>query len=155
VSTAFHSPLVAGAVQPFREFLDQCGIGRYTVPFYSNLDGSIQPAEPGILRERLSRQIAEPVRFQSLVYRVYAGGCRTFIEVGPGSVLTSLVTGILADRQHHAIALDRPQVHGVAALWHGLGQLSALGFRLNWSQLRARHQVEAAIPHGSDRFTIR
>ena len=154
VSTAFHSPLVAGAVQPFREFLDQCGIGRCGVPFYSNFDGSTHPAEPESLRERLARQIAEPVRFHRMVERMHEDGVRTFIEVGPGSVLTSLVTGILAERPHHAIALDRPQTHGVVSLWHGLGQLSALGFRLNWNELRARHQVEAAIPRGADRFTI-
>ncbi len=154
VSTAFHSPLVGEAVRPFRDFLEACPIDRCSVPFYSNFDGSPHPQEPAELRERLARQIAEPVRFQGMVERMYLDGVRTFIEVGPGSVLTSLVGGILFERPHQAIALDRSRTHGVVSLWHGLAQMAALGFPLKWSELRKRHQVEAARSRSSDRFVI-
>ncbi len=155
VSTAFHSPLVRPAVRPFQDFLKTCKMERRALPVYSNFDGGLFAEDPKRLQERLAKQLSHPVRFQPMVERMYADGVRTFIEVGPSAVLTSLVGAILADRPHEAIALDRPRAHGVTSLWHGLGQMAALGIPMNWRALRERHQVEKASAQGADRFAIR
>ncbi len=154
VSTAFHSPLVAEAVAPFGDFLETCEIGPYTVPFYSNFDGGLHPADADGLRERVARQIARPVHFARMVERMYEDGVRTFLEVGPGSVLTSLVDAILQGRPHSAIAMDKASAHGVVSLWHALGQLAALGYPLDWQGLRAGQRVEVAPQHAAGRFLI-
>ncbi len=155
VSTAFHSPLVAEAVAPFRDFLETCEIGPGSVPMYSNFDGGLHPADAGGLRERMARQIARPVHFARMVERMYEDGVRTFLEVGPGSVLTSLVSAILQGRPHSAIALDKASAYGVVSLWHALGEMAALGYPLDWRALRAEDRVEAAPPPAAGRFLIR
>jgi acyl transferase domain-containing protein len=95
-----------------------------------------------------------PVRFASLVDRMYEDGVRTFVDVGPGSMVGPLVKGILGERPHRTIALDAPRTHGVTSLWHALGQLASLGVPMDWSALRARHQVETAPDSGTGRFVI-
>ena len=155
VSTAFHSPLVAEAVAPFRDFLDTCEIAPCSLPMYSNFDGGLHPADAGGLRERMARQIARPVHFARMIERMYEDGVRTFLEVGPGSVLTSLVSAILQGRPHTAIALDKASAHGVVSLWHALGEMAALGYALDWCALRAEDRVEAAPQPAAGRFLIR
>ena len=58
------------------------------------------------MRRLLAAQLARPVRFVEQVEAMYASGARTFVEVGPGAVLTGLVGKILAGRPHRAINLD-------------------------------------------------
>ena len=155
VSTAFHSPLVAEAVAPFREFLDVSKISRCSLPFYSNFDGEPHPADSEAVRERLADQIARPVHFHRMIERMYQDGVRTFVEVGPGSVLTSLAGAILDGRPHAAIALDRSSTNGLVSLWHALGEMAALGYPLDWSALRTGERLEAAPRTEADRFRIR
>jgi acyl transferase domain-containing protein/NADP-dependent 3-hydroxy acid dehydrogenase YdfG/acyl carrier protein len=153
VSTAFHSPLVAPAAGAFREHLEDCVISHSGLPFYANFDGALHPAEPSALRDRLADQVSSSVRFHEMVERMYKDGIRTFVEVGPSAVLSSLVKSILGDRPYSAIALDRQGTDGVVALWHGLGQLAVLGVPMNWSALRAQHDIQPE-PRGQEKKFI-
>ena len=105
VGAAFHSPAVAAAVRPFADALVsaawQCG-----APVYANTTAAPYPADGGAARHLLANQIARPVDFIGEVERLYADGARSFLEVGPGSVLTGLVGQILHGRSFEARALD-------------------------------------------------
>jgi acyl transferase domain-containing protein len=129
VSAAFHSPLVAGAERGLAEFLEAIPFrdGRFAV--YANTTAAPYPADAPSARQILAGQVARPVEFVKQIRRMYDDGARTFVEVGPGSVLTGLVRGILDERPHCAISLDassgkRPGMYDLAAL---LAQLAALG----------------------------
>ena len=67
------------------------------------------------------------MRFVETVNALYESGVRTFVEVGPGAVLTGLVTAILGTRPHRAIALDRKGRDGVQTLLTGLARLAGAG----------------------------
>ena len=146
VSTAFHSPLVAPAAGAFREHLEDCEIVDGDLPFYANFDGELHPVDATALRDRLADQVSSSVRFHEMVDRMYEDGVRTFVEVGPSAVLSGLVKSILGDRPYTAIPLDRQGANGVVALWHGLGQLAALGVPMNWAALRAQHDIQPQPP---------
>ena len=124
VATAFHSPVVAGGVAPFGAFLEGLAFAEPTLPVWS---GELAAPHGGDVREVLTRQIAEPVRWTQLVTNLADDGVTTFVEVGPGAVLTGLVGRILGDRAHRAIALDRKGKDGVTALLRGLARLAAAG----------------------------
>ena len=62
-------------------------------------------------------------------------GVTTFVEVGPGAVLSRLVTRILEGRPHLAVALDRPGVDGVASLHRALARLAADGRAVDFAAL--------------------
>ena len=151
VSTAFHSPLMQSAADAFGEYLKQLPVHVSSLPFYSNRDGAPHSAEARAIAEDLSRQIAAPVHFGEMIERMYADGVRTFLEVGPRDVLTSLVGSILEGRSHQAIALDRTVQGGLQAFWEGLGALAVSGVAMNWKNFRQGHRVstDLSLPNES------
>ncbi len=135
VATAFHSPLVAPSTVPFGKFLEGIAFTAPKIPAYSNAEAAAYPADPAAIRAMVGGQIAKSVRFVEMIEAMYAAGARTFVEVGPGSVLTDLVDRILGKRPHDAVATDRKGKNGVVMLWNALGSLSAAGVALDFTAL--------------------
>ncbi|MGF1465375.1 MAG: SDR family NAD(P)-dependent oxidoreductase [Sandaracinaceae bacterium] len=146
VATAFHSPLVEPAVEAFRRDLEGVAFQRPLVPVVRAATAAPYPADGTEARDALARQLAEPVRFVELVDALHAGGARTFVEVGPGRVLSGLVERILGERPHRAVPTDRPGTDGVRALYAALAELAAAGVPLTLSALDA----DVRPPSGRD-----
>ncbi len=90
VGGAFHSPLMAPAAETFRSFLAAAPLRDLPVPMISN--ATAQPTTSAEeLRELLARQLTGPVRWTESVRRMAELGVDTFIEVGPGTVLSGLI----------------------------------------------------------------
>src|ERR1019366_3270255 len=106
-----------------------------TIPVFANATAEAYPAAPAAVRELLASSIAKRVRFVDVVEAMYARGARTFVEVGPGAVLTSMIGRICGDRPHRAIALDRAGRHGVTSLWQGLAQVAVAGHAVDFPAL--------------------
>ncbi|MGA1780576.1 MAG: type I polyketide synthase, partial [Planctomycetota bacterium] len=98
VSAAFHSPAISGAREPFREVLRRVRLSPGSIPVYANSSAGRYPASEEAAKELLAGQIAEPVRFLDQVEAMVGDGVRTIVEVGPGSILSSLTRAILGDR---------------------------------------------------------
>ncbi len=135
VATAFHSGLVSGACEPFARFLSDVPFASPTIPVYSNALAAPHEAAPEALRSALASQIATEVRFVEMVEAMYAAGARTFLEVGPGSVLTGLLGRILDGRPHLAVNLDRKGRDGVESLQLALARLVAAGVTMSPAKL--------------------
>jgi acyl transferase domain-containing protein len=127
VATAFHSAVVADSAEPFLAFLQDVTVEGPGLPVYANSEAAPYPADPGTIRNLLAGQIAQPVRFVEQIEAMHAAGVRTFVEVGPGNVLTNLTGKILAGRPHRAIATDRRKKHDVTAFQLALAALVADG----------------------------
>jgi malonyl CoA-acyl carrier protein transacylase len=133
VATAFHSPVVAGSTEPFANFLADIDVNEPSLTVYANSTGAPYP-DAASVRPTLAAQIANPVRFVDIIEGMYADGVRTFVEVGPGKVLTGLSNKILGkDRPHLSVPLDMKGK--VGGLDHGLARIAAGGHRLNWLAL--------------------
>jgi acyl transferase domain-containing protein len=73
-----------------------------------------------------------PVRFMATVEAMYEqGGARIFLEIGPRRTLTGLVSQILGEREHQAMALDDGPRSGREQLAHVLAALHATGAPVN------------------------
>lgn len=123
VSGAFHSPLMRPARAQLEAAIATTAIVAPSLAVHANLDGRPYPQAPAAIARRLVEHLEQPVAFVAQVESLYASGIRTFLEVGPGHVLSGLVRRILGDRPHARIALDggmREMLEGVAAL-HALG----------------------------------
>ncbi len=137
VSAPFHSPAMKAATEPFAESLQKIEFKPSAVPVYANTTAAPYPDDPEEARRLLSEQLIRPVDFVGEILNLYKSGVRTFIEVGPKSVLTGLVRAILKDASVTAGAIDassgaRP---GLADLAKGLCRLAALGYPVrleNW-----------------------
>lgn len=91
VSAPFHCALMMPAQERLAADLAQIEFSNLGVPLVSNVDAA--PVRSGReARENLVRQVSQPVRWQESVERL-AGECgvSTFVEVGPGKVLSGLV----------------------------------------------------------------
>lgn len=88
VAGAFHSPFMASAAEGLSEYLKDQKFQTPSVPLYS--DYTAKPYE-GDYAELLSRQVVNPVRWQTIVENMIAAGVDTFIEVGPGKTLCGLI----------------------------------------------------------------
>lgn len=95
VAGAFHSPFMHSAAVGLVDVLAPMEIGTPKYTLYSNV--TAQPYEEGRYKELLSKQVENPVRWQSIVENMIADGVDTFIEVGPGNTLTGLIKRINGD----------------------------------------------------------
>ncbi len=98
VSGAWHSELIRGAEEPFSAVLAQTDFSAPSVPVLHNVTAAPEE-DPGKIRKLMSRQLCSPVRWYDSVLRMIEEGVDTFVEVGPGRVLTGLVKKIVP-REH-------------------------------------------------------
>ncbi|WP_405758645.1 SDR family NAD(P)-dependent oxidoreductase [Streptomyces sp. NBC_00073] len=127
VACAFHSPVVTDAAAVLATELAGTAVADAAVPVWSNTTAAPYPAGADAVRGLLARQVAEPVRFTDQVEAMYAAGVRTFVEAGPGRVLSGLVGRILRGRPHTVVPLDVPGEHGLVRLVSALAELVAAG----------------------------
>src|SRR5262249_56740038 len=92
VSGAFHSPLVARAADRLRPALERVKISEPLSPFMSTVTAKIEPAQR--VAALLVDQLTGPVRFTQAATELIRSGATTFVEVGPGNVLSGLVRRI-------------------------------------------------------------
>jgi [acyl-carrier-protein] S-malonyltransferase len=105
VSGAFHSPLVARAADRLRPALDLVKFAEPTAPFMSTVTARIETAKR--MRPLLVEQLTAPVRFTHAAQALVREGVHTFVEVGPGNVLSGLVKRI--DRNAKTVSVSSPE----------------------------------------------
>ena len=63
------------------------------IPVVANVDGEPKRDAASAI-EALVRQVSSPVLWEDVVRRLIADGARTFVEIGPGTVLAGLIRKI-------------------------------------------------------------
>jgi [acyl-carrier-protein] S-malonyltransferase len=102
VSGAFHSPLVAKAAEILRPAVERVRFHDPVAPFMSTVTARIEPAQrmAGLLVE----QVTAPVKFTQAARGLIKDGAKTFVEVGPGNVLSGLLKRI--DKTVKAVSVN-------------------------------------------------
>jgi [acyl-carrier-protein] S-malonyltransferase len=105
VSVAAHSPLMADAAEGMRVALAEVPFADPHPPLLANADGRpITTADA--CRAELVEHLTAGVDWVGAVGRMTAAGVTTFVEVGPGKVLTGLIRRIAPDAE--VVAADDP-----------------------------------------------
>ncbi len=94
VSSAFHTPLMEPAAAHLAEAIKNTRMRPLQRPVLANLDAKPYTSNPDDMRERLLMQLVNPVRWEDCIAEMVAQGAKTFIEFGPGKVLTGLLRRI-------------------------------------------------------------
>ncbi|MBS1198773.1 MAG: erythronolide synthase, partial [Proteobacteria bacterium] len=129
---AFHSPLMAPVVSRWQEVLTSIKPAPFTPgQVYANATAYSYSGLPEETRELLTRQITAPVQWRAEIEALHAAGCRVFIEIGSGRVLTDLVGKILGKRPHVRLASDPGKQPAEMALASLFAQLYSLGCNLD------------------------
>ena len=136
VAGAFHSKFVADAAKPFYEYLKDFEFGRLNYPVYANTTAEEYPTNVEEARKLLGNQLANQVRFVEIIKKMYADGIRTFIEVGPGAVLSGLIKNILDTTDYKVITMDssKGKNSSVVDFGRALAQLAAIGYKLSYEK---------------------
>lgn len=102
VAGAFHSPLMEPAVAPIEAELDRVTLREPRFPIAENVTGALV-RDPDELRELLGRQVVSPVRWERCAQALRDAGATTFLEAGPGDVLTKMAKRVVPDAEARAI----------------------------------------------------
>ena len=90
VSAPFHCALLAPAEKRLGPELDSCSFADPHCPVVTNVDARLVTTAAAA-RDALKRQVSRPVRWQESVEKMLTEGVDTFVELGPGKVLSGLV----------------------------------------------------------------
>lgn len=146
-SHAFHSPLMAGVLEPWRQQLSQIELKPPQIPWVSNLTGTwITPAQ-ATDPDYWVQHLRQPVQFRSGL-QTLSDSQALLLEVGPGQTLTTL------GRQHSALkttpiipSLRHPRdaQAELACLLSAVGQLWLANVSINWQGFYA-HEQRRRVP---------
>ena len=105
VSGAFHSPLVERAADKLRPAVERIHFADPRTAFMSTVTAKLEDA--GRYRELLIEQLTAPVKFTQAARELIGKGVTTFVEVGPGDVLSGLLKRI--DRSVRTVSVSNMQ----------------------------------------------
>jgi len=112
VSGAFHTPLMQSAVDGMSEVIDSLSFQKPAIPVIGNTTaGPVATADSA--KSELLSQLCNPVQWQRSIEYMVNNGVTTFIEMGPGKVLTGLIKRINREVRTMSIG-DLEAVKGLA-----------------------------------------
>jgi [acyl-carrier-protein] S-malonyltransferase len=115
VAGAFHSPLMRPALDRVREAISRLQFREPTMPVVPNASGR-PTTEPSAIRDLLSRHLVSPVRWERSVRALGETGVSTFVEAGPGDVLSKLTKRIVSGATVMAARTPGEAAHVAQAL---------------------------------------
>jgi [acyl-carrier-protein] S-malonyltransferase len=96
ISIASHSPLMQQAAARLADIIDRSPLHDPQVPVVTNIAGQVRTSAEHI-RAELTSQMVAPVEWVGSVREMVAHGVDTFVEIGPGQVLSRLIRRISTD----------------------------------------------------------
>jgi [acyl-carrier-protein] S-malonyltransferase len=105
VGGAFHSPLMEPARVELAKAIHSTTFRDPVCPIYQNVNA--QPVtNPDLIKNNLIAQLTSPVRWTQTVQNMIADGVRSFVEVGPGTVLQGLIQKVKKDMEAYSAKLS-------------------------------------------------
>lgn len=105
VSGPFHSALMKPAAEKLQSVLDRLSLSNADIPIIANVTAE-EVTEASEIKRLLIEQIYSPVLWEDIVRKLLSLGVDTFIEIGPGRVLSGLVRKV--DRRAKTLAISDP-----------------------------------------------
>ena len=90
----FHSPFMAPAREKLAPVLDGIAFSAPRFPVLSNVTGKPHASDPGAIKAMMLEQVTGTTNWAADVEAAKALGCTTFVEFGPGKVLSGLIKKI-------------------------------------------------------------
>lgn len=107
VGGAFHTPLMTPARDRLRKALSSVTFHPPEPPVVANVDARSH-GSPEDWPSLLSAQLSSPVRWRHTLDTLVAAGTQTFVELGPGGVLTGLARRVLPTADTVAVSVATP-----------------------------------------------
>lgn len=102
VSGAFHSKFMEKAGNEFASFVSELNLNDASVPVYTNVDAEATTSSADF-KNKMPRQIYSSVHWTQTIQKMIAEDVTTFIEIGPGKVLSGLIKKIDASAKTYNV----------------------------------------------------
>ncbi|MBL8152085.1 MAG: SDR family NAD(P)-dependent oxidoreductase, partial [Blastocatellia bacterium] len=139
ISVAAHSAMVEPILDEFQAFFEKLSLSSPKIPFISNVTGSWIKDSEAVDPEYWRKHLRQTVKFAEGIEELLKGTGRIFLEVGPGTTLTTLSSQFLTQRQDSAAISSLPhhldQRSDEEFLLNALGQLWLEGISIDWPKL--------------------
>ena len=96
VGGAFHSPLMEPAREELEKAIATTEFHMPKCPVYQNVD-ALPHTNPMEIKQNIIAQLTAPVRWTQIVENMTADGFKSYLELGPGTVLQGLIRKISTD----------------------------------------------------------
>jgi [acyl-carrier-protein] S-malonyltransferase len=96
VGGAFHSPLMEPARLELEEAIKNTTFKMPVCPVYQNVNAK-PSIESEVIKSNLVSQLTSPVRWTQSILNMISDGATSFVEVGPGCVLSALIKKVNRD----------------------------------------------------------
>lgn len=96
VSGPFHSGMLVGAGEKLATELEGVTVSEPQIPYVTNVTAEYV-TEAKNVKDLLAQQVSSSVRWEDSVIKMIEDGVDTFVEIGPGHTLTSLIKKINRD----------------------------------------------------------
>ncbi len=94
VAGAFHSPIMQSAREKLAGVIDTVAFNKPVIPVFANATGALHDADPAAIKSTMLKQVTDPVHWCDDIEAAVAAGADTFVEFGPGHVLSGLIRKI-------------------------------------------------------------
>ncbi len=91
VAGAYHSPIMDEIKEEFAQALDSVKFKKPRTLVYQNVQPYEPVSDPEQIKANLLKQISSPVLWKQSILQMWEDGARSFVEIGPKPVLTSMV----------------------------------------------------------------
>ena len=149
VSHAFHSPLMAPMLDEFRAVAERLTYRPATIALVSTVTGDIDTDGRVGTADYWVDQVRQAVRFGDAVTSLRAQGATTFLELGPGGVLSAMVLDAPGGPARRCVATLRSDTADHVAVVTALAELHVGGIAVDWAAQLGRSgtaAVAAALP---------
>jgi amino acid adenylation domain-containing protein len=147
---AYHSWMMDPILEPFQRHIAGVKLEKPKIPYISNLTGGWATDESVTSPEKWTLHLRSTVRFSDGILQLAASGERVFLEVGPGSSLSSFVKLSCQDKPPITVpSLTRTKPHDLESrlLLGSLGRLWSVGAQVDWSsQYGAKQTRRISLP---------
>jgi len=104
VGGAFHSPLMEPARLELEKAIKNTIFRIPVCPVYQNVN-AMPSNDPEVIKLNLASQLTSPVQWTQTILNMISGGAKSFVEVGPGCVLSGLIKKIYKDAVTESAAI--------------------------------------------------
>lgn len=114
ISIASHSPLMERAGQQLNDLVGRVNFHEPVIPIVTNITGQVSTSVDE-LRRNVGAHVVLPVQWTNSVRAMIDGGVNTFLEIGPGEVLSGLIRRVKRDVKTLSIKdIELPSAGGVS-----------------------------------------
>jgi len=107
VAGAFHSSLMTPAKDKLEKEIEKVSFNAPSYPIISNVTAK-PTQDPGEIKQNLITQVNSRTLFEASIRYVAEQGIKTYLEIGPGTVLKGLLRKI--DKSLQVINIEKPSV---------------------------------------------